>query len=1037
MPEPASARPVIAVLSTSFSGGTYFANVLAGIARATADAGGRILAIQTCPAGDPSLDLVEPPSFRLPVAWDHISGVAVILNAARPDYLESVRAAGKPVVMISDALPGFTCPVALPDNRSGVVQAVEHLISHGHRRIAFAGFRVSRDIKERYEAYRDCLLANGILPEDDLVYDTGNNQVWGGEAAARAMITAGLPSTAVITGNDHNAIGLIQALTAAGYDLPSDQAVVGFDDLERVVYLAPNLSTVRQDFARVGVFATELLLRQIRGETVADGCHYVPTEFIARESCGCPSTLSLRSEDIVPENDVRSPEELRTRLMAISHARTRNRSADRQALERGADMVGSLVCAAVHDEPLPPLRAVWHDLAGLHELCPDLESLIQVIRVVRRYGRETAATWLDPTDDGGVRRLEDALQEATFALLLALARSNTTDVDNYELNFTVQHAVSMRLLRSGDEEDPRGLGWLNRTTARAATFALWRTDGEGRTPASPLRVVGSFHADEPGWRPRDEPVTVEAFPSDEMVEMADPSSDDMVFVVPLTTAGGEDGLLAVAGPIEPRLYYGREVVNQWAALLSTALDRRSLLESLRTQEELLRRAALYDALTGLPNRTLLFDRLKQAIAQAKRFPSYQFALCMLDLDGFKLVNDSLGHLAGDELLVEAAQRLRSCLRETDFAARLGGDEFAVLLAGVLDEEGAEVVVSRLREALAQPYVVAEQEVMVTASVGVALSTRGYDSPEELIRDSDIAMYSAKTNEKGTHAVFDVTMHVRAVDRLRLEGELRRAVDQGELELQYQPIVELGTGRAVAFEALLRWRHPDRGLLGPEVFLPVAEESGLIVPIGRWVIAEGCHQLAEWRREFGDGLDVRLSLNVSGRQFWAGHLLQDLEESLGRWGLDGRRITVEITEAVIMRDVPAARRVLDRLREVGVAVHIDDFGTGYSSLEALNHLPIDALKIDRSFVLPLPGDRRSEELVRAIIAMSRSLGFGVVAEGIETVEQSELLFGLGCELGQGYRFARPMPAAATGRYLRTSGRVGPAAVRSGSGTATER
>jgi len=317
--------------------------------------------------------------------------------------------------------------------------------------------------------------------------------------------------------------------------------------------------------------------------------------------------------------------------------------------------------------------------------------------------------------------------------------------------------------------------------------------------------------------------------------------------------------------------------------------------------------------------------------------------------------------------------------------------------------------------LGQPCVIDGQDIVVTASIGVALSSGRYEQPQDVIRDADIAMYSAKNREKGTHAVFDVSMGAQAHSRLRTEGELRRAIEQEELELHYQPIVALDSGRIAAFEALIRWRHPDRGLIPPGDFLPIAEECGLMLPIGRWVLEEACRQLGAWRR-LGVADDVRMSVNVSNRQFWHGHLVEDLTECLTAAGIAAQDIGIEITEGVIMHDVKLARSVLDALHDLGASLHIDDFGTGYSSLEALHHLPIDALKIDRSFVTGLGTDQRSEELARAIIAMGTSLGMELVAEGIETEDHRDRLRDLGCTYGQGYWIARPMPAAAAANAL---------------------
>ncbi|MEE6258074.1 putative bifunctional diguanylate cyclase/phosphodiesterase [Plantactinospora sonchi] len=491
----------------------------------------------------------------------------------------------------------------------------------------------------------------------------------------------------------------------------------------------------------------------------------------------------------------------------------------------------------------------------------------------------------------------------------------------------------------------------------------------------------------------------------------------MVYVAPLNIGTRDWGMLAIVGPIEADRETGREMMNQWAALLAIALDHAAVLKSLRTQEELMRRAALYDPLTGLANRTLFLDRLDQAIAAHQRQPDRHYSVLLLDLDGFKWVNDSLGHLAGDRLLVQVAERIRTSTGDADVAARFGGDEFAILLDDSPGGAGPAAMAERIRAALDVPFRLGEEEFVVSASIGISRSTGGYRHAEDVIRDADTAMYSAKAQRKGSHAVFDVAMHERVVGRLRTEAELHRALETGAFELHYQPIVRLDDGSTCAFEALVRWRHPVRGLVAPNDFLPIAEESGLMPALGRWSLAEACRQISAWRAGglAPDGL--RMSVNVSNRQFWHTRLLEDVEESLRAASLDPSALIIEITEGVIVHDVQAARTKLAALHEMGVQLHIDDFGTGYSSLQALHHLTIDAFKIDRSFVAPLATDARSRELVRSIVSMGLNLGLELVAEGIETPAQRDQLRFYGCHHGQGYLFAGPLVGAEAEAILR--------------------
>jgi diguanylate cyclase (GGDEF)-like protein len=382
----------------------------------------------------------------------------------------------------------------------------------------------------------------------------------------------------------------------------------------------------------------------------------------------------------------------------------------------------------------------------------------------------------------------------------------------------------------------------------------------------------------------------------------------------------------------------------------------------------------------------------------------------LDLDRFKAINDSLGHQVGDRLLAAVGERLADAVRGVDTVARFGGDEFAALLHGT-GRDDVLVVVERLQRALGAPIVVDEHEFVVSASAGVATSDIGYASAEDVLRDADTAMYHAKSVEPGSVAFFDASMHADALRRLRLTAELHRALADQEFEVHYQPIVGLTDRRADRFEALVRWRHPERGLVPPVEFLPLMTETGLIVRLGHWLIAEVCRQLAEW----GPAV-ANVAVNLSDREFWSAGLLDHIRACLDRHGLTADRLTLEITEGVVMHRPEAAQRLMSAMHAAGFELHIDDFGTGYSSLDSLHRFPVDALKVDRSFVSGIGGSNSSEELVRAIFAMGSALGLDVVAEGVESDEQVEFLRRTGCANAQGYLFSKPLPAAEVPGWL---------------------
>jgi diguanylate cyclase (GGDEF)-like protein/PAS domain S-box-containing protein len=429
--------------------------------------------------------------------------------------------------------------------------------------------------------------------------------------------------------------------------------------------------------------------------------------------------------------------------------------------------------------------------------------------------------------------------------------------------------------------------------------------------------------------------------------------------------------------------------------------------------------ALHDQLTGLPNRLLFMDRLEQALERSARRGKFA-AVLFLDLDRFKLVNDNLGHDRGDQLLVQVAERLRTCLRRVDTIARIGGDEFTVLLEEVGSAGDASLVAERIIEAFRASFRIESQEIFVGASIGIALGAPDQGTTAQgLLRNADIAMYRAKANGRACFEVFKSSMRETVRGRLKMETELRRALDRGELRLHYQPQVDLRTARIVGLEALVRWEHPERGLVPPGNFIPIAEETGLILPIGRWVLETACRQAAAWRHDAEIGLELVMAVNLSPRQFRHPRLVAEVGQVLAESGLEAAGLEIEITEGTAMGDADATVKTLEHLKGIGIRLAIDDFGTGYSSLSYLKRFPIDVLKVDRSFVAGLPANRGDAAIVRAVVGLTRALGLKAVAEGVETPDQLAELRGLGCDQGQGYFFGRPTPTEVADAMLRRS------------------
>jgi diguanylate cyclase (GGDEF)-like protein len=594
-----------------FVGGDYYGAIIAGVNAAAVAGGDRVMAIQTLNPGSHSADRAGVPDFRRPVAWDHLSGLIVLPGAVSLEYARDARKAGMPVVFVGQDGSDVDCGTVLADNRSGVREAVEHLIGHGHERIAFAGHLTHFDVRERHEGYRDGLRLHGLTPV--LEFETGDNHETGGEVVADALIRAGMPATAIAVGTDRNAIGLIRRLQEAGYEVPRDLAVVGFDDIADATFVTPPLSTVRQPVDLAGAEAYEM----VSGQTPA--MRLVPTTFVQRDSCGCPPTGLPVSEE--------------------------------------------------------------------------------------------------------------------------MNRSLFTQVQYLQSTLNIQYELGIELLGT-HEHEPRALEWLGRTPAIGGCLGLWPApDGDD------LEIVGEFRAEgvPPGEIGR--MIEVSKFPPTSLNELTDGPAGDIVFVVPIRNTSRDWGALAAVGRIQTTTPPGREMMNQSGALLAAALDYAAMMDELHDKEEGLRNAALHDHLTGLPNRVLLADRLEQAGRRAARRPGHRFAILLLDLDGFKAVNDSLGHAAGDQLLVEVAGRLTGLLRATDTVARLGGDEFVVLLDGLTEPGWHRVVRDNITAAVTEPYDIDGTRVEVGLSIGVAVSGGASADPDHLLREADAAMYRAKSSTR--------------------------------------------------------------------------------------------------------------------------------------------------------------------------------------------------------------------------------------------------------------------------------------------------
>jgi diguanylate cyclase (GGDEF)-like protein len=449
-----------------------------------------------------------------------------------------------------------------------------------------------------------------------------------------------------------------------------------------------------------------------------------------------------------------------------------------------------------------------------------------------------------------------------------------------------------------------------------------------------------------------------------------------------------------------------DLSSQAQALEVSNRDLQTEIEMRKRAEEQLLHDTLHDSLTGLPNRVLFLDRLRHDIAYSHRHPSFHFSVLFLDIDHFKTINDGLGHDVGDKLLIEIAAQLRTCVREGDTVARLGGDEFVILLEDAVALASVSQVSELIQERLKGPYEIDGHNIYASASIGVVHHQQELGQAEELLRDADVAMYQAKANGRARSEVFNPALRERLLARMELERDLRCAIENQEFRLFYQPIVSVTNGSLYGFEALLRWEHPEHGLIQPQEFIKLAEDTGQIVPLGCWSLREACRQMAVWQQQFPEYQDLTISVNISALQFRQIDLVEQVASILAETGLEGRHLGLEITESVYLHNPETANVTLNRLKDLGVSFHIDDFGTGYSSLSYLHSFPIGAIKIDRSFTFKI-GLENHSEIVRTIISLAHDLGMLAIAEGVDKLDQLVYLRTYGCDYAQGYLFSMPL------------------------------
>ena len=978
--------PVIGVL-TPFTGGFYYGAAMAGIQRVAATRNAAVVAVQTTGLELASVDAPDDQYLCL----DAADGWLAVNQFDAPAFTSRIRARGTPLVHVNSRPQTAGGCSVLPDNHSSMRAAVRHLIEHGHRRIAFAGFLGQVDLRERYDGYLDALVEARLELDPTLLFESPANFELDGEELGERLIAAGLPCTAIVAGTDRLALGLLTAFRKVGISVPKDLALVGFDDIERAQLVDPPLTTVRQNFGVVTATATATLLDHLLLGTPLPPLVRVPTAFVPRQSCGCQASYAVSAP--AQTADARDPEErLTTALLDVA---ARGRLDDGPDTWPGARTIAALLLGVRRGDARlddHDLNALWSDFLEGHR---DAASVDEVLTVL-----ESAVRGWHVTGEA-----EQALGSALRQLRVALIRNwrrleierNRYYESIAESNAKINHALAM--WRPSDGMD---LSWLHFTHAAYACLGLWSsTKGGPRT----LFVAGEFVPDSEGEGVRGTHHVPSHFPPRKVAElMRGLAERNVLTIVPVKSGHRERGVLAIAAPIEIELLDRVGNAGDWAAQVGAALERAEV-------DQQLRRNAFHDSLTGLPNRAFLMERL-ETLAHERADRS--LAVLFLDLDDFKKINDSKGHLAGDQLLVEVAARLERIVASDGMVARLGGDEFAVALPRTESQRDVLKQVSAIQAAVATPFVLDDDVVFTSCSIGVAFREDESGSPAALLRDADTAMYRAKLQGRGRHEVFHRGMHAQAVERLRLDSRLRQALERQEFALLYQPIVSLATGAPVGAEALIRWNHPEQGFLSPARFMAVAEDVGLSIPIGQLVLELACKQVKAWDR--GGGAPVYVSVNVAAEHLQSPGFVEFVEHLLVKTGISPQALALELVERSLANERDLTARVLGRLLDLGVRVAIDDFGTGYSSLSYLKNFPVSVLKIDRSFVQGLSTDSRDVAIVNATVTMAHGLGLSVVAEGVETEEQRSVLEAQGCDAVQGYLLSRPLDGDACRNFL---------------------
>lgn len=982
--------------------GEYYGRIIPDIHQYVRSKNSRLFAIQSADEHLGIARLEDPVAFNLIDAW------ILVLPMASASFQDLLDKSGKPVVGVGFQPPTLQAHSVVVSNHESMRQAVLHLIDvHGHKRIAFIGNLDQYDLYERYLGYRAALSDRGLPFDDRLVVKTNDNLLEGGSRATEELLAGNgvLGFSALVGGTDLNAIGAINVLRERGYSVPNDVAVIGFDDIPQASTNYPSLTTVTQSFNELAKFAVERVYDLLEGQSHESNLTYVPTQFIPRASCGC-----------VDPAFATSPEE----IDKIAHSLSQLRTSLHQIMTNNYKMTHGLIQATkvekIHIDSLFWNLAHWGCLALWETDKRGVRRLV-VKQTFSKRGDALPPVGEEyrPEDFPPVRYLPPSAQPGGEDMVILhpimselqdwgyIALCTPVDpLNNYVANDVTRHSFSilavamerdmlMQQIRSFAEKlelvartTNDGIWDWNLTTNKIE----WNERAHKMLSAASVTVTDAPRMFLAHIHPEEQPAVREAFRS--TITHRKPIQCEFRIV----GSNGQQIWVYLAGDCI------RDTGTGAVRIIGSLTD----ITEKKANEARILQMAYYDALTGLPNRMLFQERLHKMMADLE-LSGGKMAVFLIDLDRFKIVNDTLGHQAGDMLLVQVANMLKECTGAKNTLARLGGDEFIIMLPSIENEEEIAQVADRILQKLSEPIVLESMKFYLSASIGASLyPSHGVDS-ETLIKFADLAMYQAKKSGGNRLGYFTENLSLRQVERVNMENGLRHALDRGEFVLHYQPQISLATGRIYGAEALIRWRLPDGTFVQPNEFIPLAEETGIIIPIGEWVLEKACMACKQWIE--GGMVEAVISVNISAQQFQMVDFPQLVRQVLRNTGIQPHNLCLEITEHMAVMNMEHSIQVLNELVEIGVKIAIDDFGIGQSSLVLLKRLPLHVLKIDPSFIFQMIDSVSDEAVIKGIIDMAHGLGLSVTAEGVETEAQLNRLQQLGCDRIQGYYTGRPM------------------------------